>query len=69
MVVNSEQALQGRDDAMQISGVHAVNGNTIVPPFPDGMETAVSRTYCNCLLRDGLLLGRRAYLLADGRRI
>ena len=40
MVVNSEQALQGRDDAIQISGVHAVNGNTIVPPFPEHIATA-----------------------------
>lgn len=32
--------LPGRDAAMQLSGTHFVNGNRIVPPFPDGLEQA-----------------------------
>ena len=41
-----ESALPGRDAALRISGVHYVNGHTIVPPFPDGMETAVVGMGC-----------------------
>jgi peptide-methionine (S)-S-oxide reductase len=35
-----EKALPGRDQPMSISGKHVVNGNAIVPPFPDGLEVA-----------------------------
>ena len=41
-----ESALPGREAALRISGVHYVNGHTIVPPFPDGMETAVVGMGC-----------------------
>ena len=31
-------ALPGRDSAMRISGVHRVNGSTMLPPYPEGTE-------------------------------
>jgi peptide-methionine (S)-S-oxide reductase len=34
-----EQALPGRDQPIHISGVHLVNGSSMVPPFPEGTET------------------------------
>ncbi len=39
-------ALSGRDTAIPISGVHYVNGNTTVAPFPEGLETAVFGMGC-----------------------
>lgn len=30
----------------RVSGVHFVNGHTIVPPFPEGLETAVFGEGC-----------------------
>ncbi len=42
-----ETALAGRDQpAFDITGVHAVNGNTIVPPFPEGIEVAILAMGC-----------------------
>jgi len=40
------KALPGRDTPLPISGIHYVNGNTIVPPFPAGMETAIFGMGC-----------------------
>lgn len=40
------EALPGRAATIPISGVHYVNGNSIVPPFPEGMETAVFGLGC-----------------------
>jgi peptide-methionine (S)-S-oxide reductase len=43
----AETALPGRADRpFAISGVHAVNGNAIEPPYPQGMETAVFGMGC-----------------------
>lgn len=43
----AETALPGRSERpFQISGVHAVNGNPIVGPFPDGLETAIFAMGC-----------------------
>ena len=42
----ADTALPGRDQAMPVPEVHAVNGNRIVPPFPDGLETAVFAMGC-----------------------
>jgi peptide-methionine (S)-S-oxide reductase len=43
----AETALPGRSQpAFEISGVHAVNGNPIVGPFPDGIETAIFAMGC-----------------------
>ena len=42
-----ETALPGRDEpAFEISGVHAVNGHSIIPPFPDDIEIAVFALGC-----------------------
>jgi len=35
-----DTAIRGRENPIQISGIHYVNGNTIVPPFPEGVELA-----------------------------
>ncbi|MEZ5177617.1 MAG: peptide-methionine (S)-S-oxide reductase MsrA [Acidimicrobiales bacterium] len=43
----AQTALPGRDEpAFEISGVHAVNGHRIVPPFPEGMEVAIFALGC-----------------------
>ncbi len=36
----AETALPGRQDIMPISGIHYINGNRIVPPFPKNLELA-----------------------------
>jgi peptide-methionine (S)-S-oxide reductase len=41
-----EQALPGRDDVMPVPETHFVNGNRIVPPFPDGLEAIVVGMGC-----------------------
>jgi peptide-methionine (S)-S-oxide reductase len=45
-MVTADEALSGRSDAMPVSPVHAVNGHDIVPPFPDGLHTAVFGMGC-----------------------
>jgi peptide-methionine (S)-S-oxide reductase len=46
-MVTAQTALPGRDQpAFEVSGVHAVNGNPIVPPFPEGLEVAVFALGC-----------------------
>ena len=44
--IGPDNALAGRDEPMQISGVHAVLGTSIVPPFPDDTETLVVAMGC-----------------------
>jgi len=39
-------ALPGRDQKMPVPETHFVNGNRIVPPFPDDMSTAVFGMGC-----------------------
>ena len=41
LMPTAEQALPGRQEAMPVPERHHVNGNRIVPPFPDGMELAL----------------------------
>ena len=41
-----EQALPGRDERMPVPERHHVNGNPLVPPFPEGLETAVLGLGC-----------------------
>jgi len=38
-VLSPENALPGRDEPMPIPDRHAVSGNPIAPPFPDGLES------------------------------
>jgi peptide-methionine (S)-S-oxide reductase len=41
-----EDALPGRPDPLPVGGTHFVNGNTIKPPFPDGMQLAMFGLGC-----------------------
>jgi peptide-methionine (S)-S-oxide reductase len=45
-MVQREDALPGRDEAMPVPDRHDVLGNPIAPPFPDGLETAVFGLGC-----------------------
>ena len=46
-MVEPDKALPGHDQALPgIPETHAVNGNRIQPPFPDGMETAAFGLGC-----------------------
>lgn len=42
----AQEALPGRDAAMQVSISHYVNGNRIKPPYPDGTETIMFGLGC-----------------------
>jgi len=42
----AEASLRGHEDAIPVSGVHYVNGNTIVPPFPEDIELAYFAMGC-----------------------
>jgi peptide-methionine (S)-S-oxide reductase len=41
-----DEALPGRQTAMQVGDTHFVNGHRIVPPFPDGMRRAMFGMGC-----------------------
>ena len=41
-----DQALPGRAEKMPVSSVHYVNGNPLVPPFPQGLECAMFGMGC-----------------------
>jgi len=43
---SAEDALPGREQEMQLSGKHFVNGNPIKPPYPDGMKMAMFGLGC-----------------------
>lgn len=45
-MVARDEALPGRPDPLPVPEHHHVNGNRIVPPFPDGMQTAVVGMGC-----------------------
>lgn len=42
----SETALKGRADAMPVPDRHFVNGNSLKPPYPEGMELALFGLGC-----------------------
>jgi peptide-methionine (S)-S-oxide reductase len=42
----AEQALPGRSTPLSVPTEHAVNGHRIVPPFPDGLRTAIFALGC-----------------------
>jgi peptide-methionine (S)-S-oxide reductase len=42
----SEEALAGRDRAINVPDTHFVNGRPLKPPFPEGLETAVFGLGC-----------------------
>ncbi|MCL4421805.1 MAG: peptide-methionine (S)-S-oxide reductase MsrA [Actinobacteria bacterium] len=41
-----EQALPGRSTPMELSAVHYVSSRAIIPPFPEGLQTAVFALGC-----------------------
>lgn len=45
-VPSAEDALPGRDEPLKISGLHYVNGRSIVPPNPQGCEEIVLGLGC-----------------------
>jgi len=45
-MLNADQALSGRDTAIPVPYTHYVNGNSMQPPFPDGMEQAMFGLGC-----------------------
>ncbi|TFH86130.1 peptide-methionine (S)-S-oxide reductase MsrA [Billgrantia azerbaijanica] len=46
MIIDPSRALPGRDAPLAISGVHAVTGRAMLPPFPDGHEVIVLGLGC-----------------------
>lgn len=46
VVPDAANALPGRANAVDISAVHAVTGRSMVPPFPDGVETVILGMGC-----------------------
>jgi peptide-methionine (S)-S-oxide reductase len=42
----AEEALPGRTAALRVPARHFVNGNRLVAPFPDGIETALFGLGC-----------------------
>ncbi|WP_111411851.1 peptide-methionine (S)-S-oxide reductase MsrA [Billgrantia lactosivorans] len=46
MTVEPSHALPGRDAPLRVSGVHAVSGRAMLPPFPEGHETIVLGLGC-----------------------
>ena len=45
-VPDPADALPGRDQAVDVSEAHSVNGRSMVPPFPDGVDTVVLGMGC-----------------------
>lgn len=45
-MITRELALPGRDEAIQISGRHLVNGHSMTPPFPEDCEQLVLGLGC-----------------------
>src|SRR5690554_7120138 len=46
MMIDPAQALPGRATVVTISGVHAVNGQPMLPPYPPGYEQIVLGLGC-----------------------
>jgi len=46
MTLDPSRALPGRATPLAISGVHAVNGRGMLPPFPEGMQQIVLGLGC-----------------------
>lgn len=45
-MISPEDALPGREEAVQVADSHLVLGNPMLPPFPDGMEQLVVGMGC-----------------------
>lgn len=46
MTLDPSRALPGRDTPLAIGGVHAVNGRSMLPPFPEGLQQIVLGLGC-----------------------
>ncbi|PMR75639.1 peptide-methionine (S)-S-oxide reductase MsrA [Billgrantia endophytica] len=46
MIIDPSRALPGRDTPLAISGMHAVNGRSMLPPFPEGTDSIVLGLGC-----------------------
>ncbi|WP_163557126.1 peptide-methionine (S)-S-oxide reductase MsrA [Halomonas sp. NO4] len=46
MIIDPSRALPGRESPLSISGVHAVTGRSMLPPFPEGHEEIVLGLGC-----------------------
>ena len=46
MIIDPARALPGRERPLAVSGIHAVNGRSMLPPFPDGHEVIVLGLGC-----------------------
>jgi peptide-methionine (S)-S-oxide reductase len=44
--VSADEALGGRAEPMPVTAVHRVNGHSMVPPYPEGYETAIFGMGC-----------------------
>ncbi|MBA2663094.1 MAG: peptide-methionine (S)-S-oxide reductase MsrA [Bradymonadaceae bacterium] len=45
-IPSAEEALAGRNEAIQVSPTHAVLGSAMQPPFPEGLQTAIFGLGC-----------------------
>ncbi|EDM81294.1 peptide methionine sulfoxide reductase [Plesiocystis pacifica SIR-1] len=45
-LIAADEALPGREQAIAVPEVHFINGNRLVPPFPEGLELAVFAMGC-----------------------
>ena len=45
-MISRDDALAGRVESMPVPAAHDVNGHTLTPPFPDGLQTAVFGMGC-----------------------
>ena len=45
-MISADSALPGRPESMPVAAKHAVLGNPMLPPFPDGMEQIVVAMGC-----------------------
>ena len=45
-MISPEEALPGRSERMPVPATHYVNGNSLEPPYPDGLELALFGLGC-----------------------
>ena len=45
-VVSADEALPGRAEPMAVTAVHRVNGHSMTPPYPEGLQTAIFGMGC-----------------------
>lgn len=45
-IPSADEAIKGSEQAIKVDGSHFVNGNPLVPPMPDGIQSAVFALGC-----------------------